>query len=138
MISVGFRRVSKKRPCRICGNRLIVTSQGTKVPHLHAHQCGVLAGYRATVEISTSSPDSIHHDSTTIKWPISQSVPPAPLKIRDAVFQELIRISPASNYMEELVADPAGLLSRGLLQVDVIRYGALPRTNRNAQSSPGS
>ena len=73
MISVGFKRVSKKRPCRT-----------------------------------------------------NQSVPRASLEIRNAVFQELIRISPASNYMEELVAGPGGLLSRGLIEADATRYGALP------------
>lgn len=35
-----------------------------------------------------------------IKGPIRQSIPLAPLEIGDAVFQELIRISSASNYME--------------------------------------
>lgn len=53
-----------------------------------------------------------------IKRHIGQSIPLAPLEIRDASFQELIRISPASNYMEELVAGPGGLLSRGLLEDD--------------------
>src|ERR1044072_4420179 len=55
----------------------------------------------------------------TIKRPISQSVPPASLEIKDAVFQELIRISPASNYVAELVGGPGRLQSRGLLEDDV-------------------
>ena len=57
--------------------------------------------------------------------PISQSIPLAPLEIRDAVFRELIRISPAANYIEELVAGPAGLLSRGVLEEHATSYGAL-------------
>ena len=69
----------------------------------------------------------------TIERPINQSVPPAPLEIRDAVFQELIRISPASNYMEELVTGPGGLLSRGLIEDDAIPYEALPSTNTGAR-----
>ena len=44
----------------------------------------------------------------TIRNPISQSVQLAPLEIRHAVFQELIRISPASNYMENLSPAQAG------------------------------
>jgi hypothetical protein len=32
--------------------------------------------------------------------------------------------------MEELVAGPAGLLSRGLREEDATRYGALPRTKQ--------
>jgi hypothetical protein len=66
----------------------------------------------------------------TIRKPISQSVQLAPLEITHAVFSELIRSSPASNYMEELVAGPGGLLSCRLLEEDVTRYGALPRTKQ--------
>ena len=65
-----------------------------------------------------------------IKTHNSQSISPAPLEIRDAVFRKLIRISPASNYMEELVTGPGGLLSRGLLKDHATSYGALPRTKR--------
>jgi hypothetical protein len=50
------------------------------------------------------------------------------LEIRAAVFQELIRISPAANYTEELVTGPGGLLSRGLLKTHALAYGALPPT----------
>ena len=94
MISVGFKRVSKRRPFITIRPR--------------------------------------------IQRPISQSVPPAPLEIRDAVFQELIRISPASNYAAELMADPGGLLSRGLLEDDATRYGALPRTKRERAALAGN
>jgi len=51
-----------------------------------------------------------------IKSRNSQSISPAPLEIRDSVFQELIRISLASNYMEELVAGPGGLLYEDCLR----------------------
>jgi hypothetical protein len=62
--------------------------------------------------------------------PISQSIPLASTEIRDAVFRELIKISPASNYREELVTGPSGLLSRGLLDQHTTSYGALPPTNQ--------
>jgi len=62
--------------------------------------------------------------------PISQSIPLASPEIRDAVFRELIKISPASNYREELVIGPGGLLSRGLLERHTTSYGALPPTNQ--------
>ena len=58
------------------------------------------------------------------------STPLAPLEIRDAVFRELMRISPASSYREELLAGPSGLLSRGLLEEHALNYGALPPTKR--------
>jgi hypothetical protein len=69
---------------------------------------------------------------------MSQSIPLASLEIRDAVFQELIRISLASNFMEELVAGPAGLLSRGLREEGVTRYGALPRKKQDRAVLAGS
>jgi hypothetical protein len=81
MISVGFQRVSKKRSCRIRGKPTYVASRGTKVLPSACASVRDLAGCPATVEISTNLP--------TIKRPISQSVPPASLEIRDAVFQEL-------------------------------------------------
>src|SRR6185369_3104777 len=58
----------------------------------------------------------------------SASTPLAPLEIRDAVFRELMRISPASSYREELLTGPGGLLSRGLLEEHALNYGALPPT----------
>lgn len=66
----------------------------------------------------------------TTHQPLSkvQSSSLAPLEIRAAVFQELIRISPAANYTEELVTGPGGLLSRGLLKAHALTYGALPPT----------
>ena len=39
-------------------------------------------------------------------------------------------MSPASNYREELVTGPGGLLSRGLLEQHTTSYGALPPTNQ--------
>ena len=57
-------------------------------------------------------------------------------KIRDAVFREFIRLSPASNYMEELVTGPGGLLSRGI-EDHATSYGALPRTKRERATLAG-
>jgi hypothetical protein len=63
-----------------------------------------------------------------IQRPLSQSIPLAPLEIRDAVFREFIRLSPASNSIKELVTGPGGLMSRGLLEDHATSYGALART----------
>ena len=117
MISVGFERVSKKRPCRICGKPTYVAFRGMKVLQ------SACASARRSRGLSRNGGNIHVHPEIpfitippTIKRPISQSVSPASLEIRDAGFQELIMISPASNYMEELVAGPRGLLSRGLLK----------------------
>lgn len=39
--------------------------------------------------------------------------------------------------MDELVAGPGGLLSRGLIEDDVTRYGALPRTKQERAALAG-
>lgn len=57
---------------------------------------------------------------------IKPSVGLAPLEVRNAVYSELIRLSPASNYDRELVSSSKGLLSRGFLQNEVAKFGALP------------
>jgi hypothetical protein len=55
----------------------------------------------------------------------------APIEVRDAVYRELIRISPASRYQQELIDDPdSGLLSRGLLRKETSNYGGLPATQK--------
>jgi len=46
--------------------------------------------------------------------------------VRDAVYSELIRLSPASNYDRELVSGSKGLLARGFLKREVVKFGALP------------
>jgi hypothetical protein len=97
-----------------------------------------LAGYLATVETYTSIQE--FHSSRfdqELRGQIAKSISPAFLEIRDAVFQQLIRISPASKYMEELVTGPGGLLSRGLLENHAASYGALPRTKQDRATLPG-
>ena len=66
----------------------------------------------------------------TIKRPINQSVPPAPLEIKDAVFREFIRLSPASNYIKELVIGFAAvaLLLGVVVLYSVIAYSVSQRT----------
>jgi len=57
---------------------------------------------------------------------IKPSVALAPLEVRNAVYSELIRLSPASNYDRELVSSSKGLLVRGFLQNEIAKFGALP------------
>jgi len=57
--------------------------------------------------------------------PTPPEIPAASIEIRDAVYRELIRISPATSY-PSLVSGPHGLLSRGLEKSELTRYGALP------------
>lgn len=127
LISGGFQRVNKKRPCRICGR---------------SYYCGYSTDERTSIcmWISTGSRGpsknggNIHVHTEIPTTPIIKqtpkpalpSIPVAPLEIRHAVFQELIRISPASSYHVELISGSGGLYSRGLLGHQTKNYGALP------------
>ena len=139
MISVGFARVSKKRPCRICGKPTYCgfsRDEGTSICMRISAGSRGLSRNGGNIHVHPEIP--FITIQPTIKRPINQSIPPAPLEIRDAVFHELIRIAPASNYIEELVAGPGGLLSRGLLAGDAAGYGALPRDEEQESSTTDS
>ena len=138
MISVGFARVSKKRPCRICGKPTYCgfsRDEGTSICMRISAGSRGLSRNGGNIHVHTEIP--FITIQPRIMRPISQSIPLAPLEIRDAVFRELIKISPASNYMKELVAGPGGLLSRGLHKDDATRYGALPRTKQQRAALAG-
>src|SRR5215211_1409547 len=138
MISVGFERVSKKRLCRICGKPTYCgfsRDEGTSICMRISAGSRGLSRNGGNIHVHPEIPFITIRPR--IKRPISQSIPLAPLEIRDAVFRELIRISPASNYREELVTGPGGLLSRGLLEEQATRYGALPPTKRDRSTLAG-
>jgi hypothetical protein len=58
----------------------------------------------------------------------------APIEIRNAVYHELIRRSPALKYRSQLVDGPNGLLSRGMREPELPNYGALPPTQQERAS----
>lgn len=95
--------------------------------HLHARKHRLPWTIAQRWKHTCSLRDSIHGTRQEVVANPT-SIPLAPLEIRDAVFRELMRISPASNYREELLTGPGGLLSRGLLEEHALNYGALPPT----------
>jgi hypothetical protein len=138
MISVGFERVSKKRPCRICGKPTYCgfsRDEGTSICMRISAGSRGLSRNGGNIHVHPEIPFITIRPR--IQRPISESIPLASLEIRDAVFRELIRISPASNYWQELVNCPGGLLSRGLLEEHATSYGALPRTKRERATLAG-
>jgi hypothetical protein len=139
LVSGGFKRVSKKRPCRICGKPTYCgfsTDEGTSI--CMRVSAGARGPSRNGGNIHVHNEIPIITFPPPITIPNRESIPLAPLEIRDAVFQELIRMSPASNYREELVTGPEGLLSRGLLAEQATKYGALPPTKRERSSLAGN
>jgi hypothetical protein len=129
LVSNGFRKVTAKRPCRICHK---------------TDWCGYATDERTSICMRVSDGAKgtarnggniyVHNDALPTYSPRNQTepVPPsieiAPIEIRDAVYRELIRISPAQKYYPHLVDGPDGLLSRGLLETETSNYGALPPT----------
>lgn len=131
-VSGGFQRVSPTRPCRICRKP---TWCGYSTDQRTSICMRVSAGSRGT---STNGGNIHVHTEIAPTLVIQQpprpsppSIPLAPIEVRDAVFRELIRISPASNYYSELVSGPGGLLSRGLLARQISHFGALPPTQKD-------
>ena len=129
LISSGFARVNRRRPCNVCGKPdwCVYTRDG---------QVSICMRVSAGAARMNSKGGFIHihynHSPATtydIQQPLSELKPSinlAPLEVRNAVYSELIRLSPASNYDHELVSGSRGLLSRGFLQKDVMKFGALP------------
>ena len=129
LISSGFARVNRRRPCRVCGKpdwcvytrdeQVSIGMQGSagavrmnsRGGFIHIHSDRLQA---TAIDLQQSAND------------IKLSINLAPLEVRDAVYSELIRLSPASNYDRELISGPRGLLSRGFLRKEVTKFGALP------------
>ena len=131
LVSGGFRTVSPKRPCRICRRD---------------DWCGFSRDERVSICMrvsdgarrSSKNGGNIHvHDDVAPTFnyqPPVRSTPQiklAPIEVRDAIYRELIRISPASRYQQQLIDDQeSGLISRGLLRQETLNYGALPATQK--------
>ena len=127
----GFCRVTRHRPCRICGK---------------FDWCGYTTDEQTSVcmRISNGSKGTArnggniyHHNRLFLvanprstKKPVSHPIEIAPIEIRNAVYEELIRRSPAVKYYSQLIDGPHGLLSRGLSEPQLQNYGALPRTRK--------
>ena len=109
MISVGFTRVSKKRPCRICGKPTYCgfsRDEGTSICMRISAGSRGLSRNGGNIHVHTEIP--FITIQPRIMKPISQSIPLASPEIRDAVFRELIKVSPASNYRRNWLPAQAG------------------------------
>ena len=129
LTSGGFARVSRRRPCRVCGKsdwcsftrdeevsvcmRVSVGSirMNSRGGFIHLHHDRLAA---AGLDLRPPPDDN------------TPSIDIAPLEVRHAAYSELIRLSPATNYDRELVSGPGGLLSRGFLPKELSKFGALP------------
>lgn len=131
----GFCRVNKYRRCQVCGKPDwcgFTTDEQTSI-------CMRISnGSKGT---SRNGGNIFHHNRLFLvanpRLARKEAPPPieiAPIEIRNAVYQELIRRSPAVKYYSQLIDRPGGLLSRGLREREIQNYGALPRTHKERAS----
>src|SRR5215831_18947004 len=138
--SGGFYRVSPKRPCRICEHdNWCVYARDERTSICMREQAGAKGRTRPSpagrgwIHVHPEFSTTPTHYRTAARLVLTYKVPVidrAPIEVRDAIYRELIRISPATRYRKELIEDPNGLLSRGLLIKDTLNYGALPPSQR--------
>jgi len=131
----GFCRVTKYRPCRVCGKPDwcgYSTDEQTSICMRNSE------GSKGT---SRNGGNIYHHKRLFLvarprfnTKPEPLNIEIAPIEIRNAVYQELIRRSPALKYHSQLIDGPNGLLSRGLGEQEAQNYGALPRTQKERAS----
>src|SRR6266536_930634 len=99
LVSNGFRKVTTKRPCRICHK---------------PDWCGYATDERTSICMRVSNGAKgtarnggnihVHNEVSLTSSPRKKTKPAppsteiAPIEVRDAVYQELIRVSPAQKY----------------------------------------
>jgi hypothetical protein len=131
----GFCRVTKHRRCRVCGK---------------PDWCGYSADEQTSICMRESNGSkgtsrnggNIYHHGRLFLVSgsrFNRKTTPLPIKIipieiRNAVYEELIRRSPAVKYYSQLIDGPHGLLARGLDESKLQNYGALPRTQKERSS----
>ena len=139
MISVGFARVSKKRPCRICGKPTYCgfsRDEGTSICMRISAGSRGLSRNGGNIHVHTEIPFITIRPR--IQRPMSQSIPLASLEIRDAVFRELIKLSPASITGKNWLPAQAGCCHEGCWSsTQPATERCLQQTN-NAQFLPES
>src|SRR5712691_6382706 len=131
LVSNGFRKVTPKRPSHICHKPDwcgYATDERTSICMRVSDGAKGTARNGGNIHVHKDVPPTSQPPRKT--KPAPPSIEIAPIEIRDAVYRELIRISPAQKYYPHLVDGADGLLSRGLLERETHNYGALPPTEK--------
>ena len=131
-VNVGFRRVTARRPCPVCGRRkwCQVTRDG-RLAHCMWEPRGAVkrakdGGYIHVLAHDTPAEPAHYFHATALSSRHSLGSELAPPEIRDSAYSKLLELSPAWSYERELVTGERGLFSRGFGAEDVSRFGALP------------
>src|SRR5574341_635462 len=131
LVPNGFRKVTRKRPCRICHKTDwcgYSTDERTSICMRVSDGAKGIARNGGNIHVHSDVPPTSSPRNKT--KPAPPSIEIAAIEIRDAVYRELIRISPAQKFYPHLIDGPDGLLSRGLLERETRNYGALPPTQK--------
>ncbi len=133
MVESGYKRVSKRTPCRVCGKPdWCSTTQAETIwfcarstlnaDRVSRYGWGVYYRDASRSGFSLDFKRNFKQLPKTKKSKVSRDM--APLAIRDKVYRKLIGLSPASSN-NEIVNGRGGLLERGIQ--DFSQYGNLPR-----------
>lgn len=135
---VGYRRVSKKRPCSICGKPDWCSTTAFETISFCARSTSNadrISRYGWGVYYSQASRSAIYFDPgrAPTRFPRRKTTIPKPLAspaIRDRVYRKLIELSPATS-SRSLISGRGGLLERGIQNLSL--YGNLPRLANERQ-----
>jgi len=127
MVSSNYKRVSRKRLCRICGK----PDWCSYTPDEKTSFCARII--KSAARVSRTGWGVFYHEKSLFDkapLPFPAKPPPqktelAPIEIRDFAYRKLIELAPATN-STEIIEGPKGLRSRKIL--DFENYGSLPRT----------
>ena len=134
MADSGFRRVSKKCPCRVCGKPdwCSTTAEETiafcarstlNADRISRYGWGVYYhGARSGFDFNFNLVRALNRFPNRKKSKVSRTL--ASPTIRDKVYRKLIELSPASS-KDEIANGRDGLSERGIM--DISQYGSLPR-----------
>jgi len=132
MADARYKRVSRARPCLICGktdwcsrtadDSISFCARVTAGADRLSHKDGWGVFYHDNLKPKPNWESSQNRRGTR---KLTETISPAPLQIRDFVYSSLIRLSPASDY-QVLTHGSKGLLERGLENTQ--DYGGLPGT----------
>lgn len=129
MTATGYRRVSKKRPCGICGKSDWCSTTTTETisfcarstlnaDRVSRHGWGVYYDRHSGLEFNRTFYRTPKRKTSIVSTPLASPT------IRDRVYRKLIELSPASINCA-IINGRGGLRERGIF--DDSRYGSLPR-----------
>lgn len=127
MATSNYRRVSRKRICRVCGK----ADWCSYTPDEKISFCARVV--ERADRVSHTGWGVFYHEKSLFPvepLPFPRRPPPkktelAPLEVRDFAYRKLIELAPATD-SEEIINGEKGLRARKIL--DFENYGALPRT----------